>query len=184
MRRLIIQEWVSLDGYASDRDDRLDFFAPTVRDIYKDEYYANVLDGIDCILFGKKTYDQFSLLWPGRKGDFIAEKVNTSERYVFSNSLTTAPWGEYRPAKIVSGNFPSKINELKSLSGKNIVIWGSLSLARQAIHDGLVDEYHLHVCPIITGGGSRLLIGERQISLQLMHSKQFENGVVSLHYHT
>jgi dihydrofolate reductase len=184
MRKLIIEEWISLDGYASDRDNKLDFFAPMVRDTYKDEYYTTCLDGIDCILFGKNTYKQFSSLWPERTGDFISDKINTCERFVFSKSLTTAPWGKWEPAKILSGDLKPRIKELKSLPGKNIVIWGSLSLAQQAIQDRLVDEYHLHICPIITGGGSRLLTAQGQISLKLIHSKRFENGMVSLHYHT
>jgi dihydrofolate reductase len=183
MRRLVVQEWISLDGYATDRDGRPGFFAPAVRDTYKDEYHAMCLHGIDCILFGKNTYRQFLSVWPERTGDLISEKINTSQKYVFSNSLTTASWGKWEPAKIVSGDLKSRIKELKSLPGKDMVIWGSLSIAQQAIQDRLVDEYHLHICPIITGGGNRLLTGQSDISLKLVHSKQFENGVVSLHYH-
>lgn len=182
MRQLIVQEWISLDGFAADKDNKLDFFAPTVRNIYKDEYYAKCLDSIDCIVFGKNTYKQFSAVWPERHGDMISEKINNSEKIVFSKSLTNAPWGQWKPATIVSTDLQSKIKALKSLPGKNIIVWGSLSIAQQAMKDQLVDQYYIHICPIITGGGRRLLTDENRNVLKLVHSKSFDTGVVSLHY--
>jgi dihydrofolate reductase len=133
MRQLIVQEWISLDGFATDKNGKLDFFTPTVRDIYMDEYYAECLNNIDCILFGKNTYKQFSAVWPERNGDMISEKINSSEKLVFSKSLTNAPWGKWGFATVVSTDLQSKIKELKSVPGKNIIIWGSLSLAQQAM---------------------------------------------------
>lgn len=182
MRRLIVQEWVSLDGFATDKNDSLDFFAPTVRDTYKDEYYANVLNSIDCILLGKNTYERFSATWPETSGDKLSDIMNTSEKIVFSKSLSHASWGKWRPATIVATDFQSKVKQLKSSAGRSIIIWGSLSLAQQAIKANLVDEFHIHLCPIITGGGRRLFTGENQKSLKLIHSNRFDSGVVSFHY--
>ena len=182
MRKLIIQEWISLDGFATDKNNKLDFFASTVRDIYKDEYYAKCLNNIDCILFGSNTYKEFCKVWPERSGDLISEKINTSEKIIFSKSLTSAPWGKRGFATIVSTDFQPTIKELKSVPGKNIIIWGSLSLAKQAMKDQVVDEYHIHICAILNGGGRRLFSDENINYLQLIHSKTFDNGVVSLHY--
>lgn len=182
MRKLIVHQWISLDGFATDKNGKLDFFAPTVRDIYKDEYYAKHLESIDCMLFGKNTYKQFSALWPERTGDMVSEKINTGQKIVFSKSLTNAPWGKWEAASIVSTDLQSKIRELKSLPGKNVVIWGSLSLVQQVMKDQLADEFLIHVCPIITGGGRRLLTDENHKVLKLIHSKRFDNGEVSLHY--
>lgn len=182
MRRLIIEEWTSLDGFATDENEKLDFFASTVRTIYKDEYYAKHLANIDCILFGKTTYKQFSALWPERMGDLISDTINNSGKFVFSTSLTNAPWGKWEEVNIVSTDLKSKITELKSLPGKNIVIWGSISIAQQAMQDQLVDELHMHICPVINGGGKRLLTTENQRALKLIHSKHFDSGIVSLHY--
>ena len=182
MRKLIIQEWISLDGFATDKDNKLDFFAPTVRDIYTGEYYRRFLNSIDCILLGKNTYKQFSAVWPERNGDMISEKINASEKIVFSKSLTNAPWGKWTPATIVSTDLQSKIKGLKALPGKNIIIWGSLSVTQQAVKDQLVDEYLIHVCPIITGGGRRLLTDGNTKALKLIHTEHLASGVVSLHY--
>jgi dihydrofolate reductase len=182
MRKLIVQEWMSLDGFATDKENKLEFFASTVRDIYKDDYYGKCLNNIDCILFGKNTYQQFSEMWPKRNGDLISEKMNTSEKIVFSKSLASAPWGKWGPATIVSTDLRSKIKELKSVPGKNIITWGSLSVAQQSMKDQHIDEYHIHICTIITGGGRRLFRDENSNFLKLIHSKTFDNGVVSLHY--
>jgi dihydrofolate reductase len=182
MRRLIVEEWVSLDGFATDKNEKLDFFASTVRNIYKDEYYAKHLESIDCILFGKKSYQQFSALWPERTGDLISEKINGIEKIVFSTSLTNAPWGKWEAVNIVSTDLKSKITALKSLPGKNIVIWGSLSIAQQAMQDQLADELHIHICPVINGGGKRLFTTESQKALKLIHSKHIDSGILSLHY--
>jgi dihydrofolate reductase len=182
MRKLIIQEWISLDGYAADKHNKLDFFVPTVRDIYQDEYHARILKNIDCIIFGKNTYQIFSAVWPDRSGDLVSEIINRSKKIVFSKSLRDAPWGKWDPATIVSTDFESKILELKSLPGKNIVIWGSISLTEQAMKAQVVDEYQIHICPIITGGGRKLITDEHTAPLKLLHSNHLNNGVVSLHY--
>jgi dihydrofolate reductase len=182
MRKLVIQEWVSLDGFATDKENKLNFFASTVQDVYKDEYYMKWLKDIDCILFGKNTFKQFSAVWPERNGDMISEKINTSEKIVFSKSLTNAPWGKWAPAKIVSTGIQSKIKELKLRPGKNIMIWGSLSLVQLAMVDQLIDEYQINISPIMTGGGRRLLTDVNPKVLNLVHSKTFNSGVVSLHY--
>ena len=156
MRKLIIEQWISLDGFATDKNNKLAFFTPTVSDIYKNEYHATCLDSIDCIWFGKNTCEQFSSVWPDRSGDVVSEKINKSEKIVYTNSLTSAPWGKWAQASIVSAGRHSKMNELKKLQGKNIIIRGSLTVAQQARRDQLVDEYLIHICPIITGGGKRL----------------------------
>lgn len=182
MRKLIIHEWISLDGYATDKNGKLDFFAPTVRDIYKDEYYAKYLESIDCILFGENTYTIFSAIWPERSGDIVSEKINPSQKIVFSKSLRSAPWGKWPAATIVSNDLQSEIRELKSQPGRNIVIWGSLSLAQQVMKHQLADELLIVTCPVITGGGKKLFTDESHKALKLIHSKRFDNGEVSLHY--
>jgi len=65
-RKLIVEEWLSLDGYVSDKAGGLDFFAKHVRDAYTTAYRLDVLNSVDTILFGRKTYQQFSALWPAR----------------------------------------------------------------------------------------------------------------------
>lgn len=184
-RKLILEEWLSLDGHMSDKAGKLDFFAKHVRESYTTAFRADLLNSIDTILFGRKTYQQFSALWPERpvENDILAEKINTLNKIVFSGSLESAPWGKWTEAKVEAGNPVEKIKLLKSQPGKNMVLWGSISLAQILIKQGLVDEYHLHLCPTITGGGRKLFEGElNALHLSLTDAKPFANGVVLLKY--
>ena len=184
MRRLIVQEWVSLDGYTTDRNGGLDFFAGTVRKIYENNEHINRLEGIDCMLMGRKTYEQFAKVWPDRhtEGDFLAEKINTMEKIVFSNSVTQAPWGHWCAAKVESLDPVSSIKILKASPGKNIMVWGSITLVHLLMKNQLVDQYHT-ICPVLTGGGRRLFTeSSDEITLNLKSCKQYDNGVVFLSY--
>lgn len=186
-RKLIVEEWLSLDGYVSDKTGKLDFFAKHVRESYTTAYRSELLNSIDTILFGRKTYQQFSALWPERpiENDILAEKMNTLSKLVFSSSLEEAGWGKYTAATVVSDDPVKKITALKALPGKNMVVWGSITLAQAFMATNLVDEYHLHICPSLTGGGRKFFTGEIiPAGLTLSDSKQFNNGVVLLKYNT
>lgn len=186
MRQLIVQEWVSLDGYASDKNDKLDFFAPIVRETYADDHHRKVLRTIDCILLGRKTYEQFAGVWPQRpiETDLLAQKMNTGRKIVFSNLLENALWGNWKEGSVETGDPVSCVRKLKLSQGKNIVVWGSISLAQLLMRNHLVDELHLFVCPVITGGGKKLFPdGFDPIPLTMHESKQYNNsGVVFLNY--
>lgn len=180
-RKLIVEEWLSLDGHVSDKTGSLDFFSKHVRDSYTTSYRESLLDSIDTIIFGQKTYSQFSALWPGRSidNDVLAEKMNTLNKIVFSKSLQQAPWGNWKEALIDSGDPVKKIKQLKSVPGKNLVVWGSITLAQALIESDEVDEFHLHICPVLTGGGRSLFANETKMTnLTLLESNQFENSIV------
>jgi dihydrofolate reductase len=185
MRKLIVQEWVSLDGCISDEKDRLDFFASTVRATYTGPYHTAFLSSIDHIAFGRKTYEQFVALWPDRSiaTDALAHTINTVEKTVFSNSLSNAPWGRHNGATVAQGDPVSTIGNIKSREGKNIVIWGSISLAQLMLKKGLVDELHLLICPTICGGGRKFFAeGTSAATVTLLDSQRHDNGVLRLNY--
>jgi dihydrofolate reductase len=184
-RKLIIEEWLSLDGYVSDKTGGTDFFVKHVLESYVAQSRNEFLNSIDTILFGRKTYDQFSTLWPGRpvENDLLAKKMNTLDKIVFSKTLEKAPWGKWPGASVEANDPITRIKALKSLNGKNMVVWGSITLAQMLIKEDLVDEYHLQLCPALTGGGRRLFTGEINPSaLSLIDTKQYSNGVVFLNY--
>lgn len=184
-RKLIVEEWLSLDGHVSDKEGKLDFFAKHVRDSYTTAYRSELLHSIDTILFGRKTYQQFSALWPERpvEQDVLAEKINTAQKLVFSGSLSKAPWGRWPEARIESGDAVKRIRALKAEPGRHLVLWGSLTLAQALMQASLIDEYHLHICPTITGGGRRFFAeGIDASQLALTDTKAFDNGVVLLKY--
>jgi dihydrofolate reductase len=186
-RKLIIEEWLSLDGYVSDKMGKLDFFIKHVRESYTLSSRIDFLNSIDTILLGRKTYEQFSALWPQRpaENDLLAEKMNGLNKMVFSGTLEDAPWGSW-PAASVDPNDPiTRIKTLKSQPGKNMVVWGSIMLAQTLMKADLVDEYHLHLCPALTGGGRRLFPDNMNLSsLSLLETSPYSNGAVFISYNT
>jgi len=159
MRRLIVEEWVSLDGYAVDAEGSLDFFPSSETDRYSDRDQLAFLESVDTILLGRKTYELFVDYWPNATTDeeIIAERLNTLPKLVFSNTLSEAPWGTWPPARVVRGDAVAEIRRLKAQDGTNMVLWGSLSLAQDLIAADLIDEYHLQLCPTLVGGGASVV---------------------------
>jgi dihydrofolate reductase len=105
------------------------------------------------------------------------------EKIVFSNSLTHAPRGQWGEAKIENVDPISRTKILKATPGKNIMVWGSISIAQLLMKNQLVDEYHTLICPMLTGGGKRLFAkSSDEISLSLKECINHDNGVVFLNY--
>jgi dihydrofolate reductase len=113
----------------------------------------------------------------------IADRLNTLPKVVFSNTLREAPWGEWRPARVVRGDAVAEIRRLKEEDGKHMVLWRSLSLAQNLIAAHLIDEYHLQICPTIVGGGRPLFPNlPSYVRLQRVNVRTYDTGVVFVHY--
>jgi dihydrofolate reductase len=183
MRKLILQEWITLDGYVADKNGGLDFFGSDTK--YSDADQSKFLETVDTILLGRKTYELFIEFWPNATNDqeVIADQLNTIPKIVVSNTLQTAPWGNWNPAQILRGDVVGEIKKLKLQEGKNIILWGSISLAENLINENLVDEYHLQVCPILLGEGRTLFPKMRSsVSLQPIGFKKYDSGVIYYQY--
>ena len=185
MRKLVLQEWLSLDGFAVDRAGRLDFFPDSATDQFSDRDQLAFLDRVDTILLGRRTYELFVDFWPTATTDreVIADRLNALPKVVCSNTLAEAPWGRWEPARVARGDARDEVRRLKAGEGKDVVLWGSLSLAQQLMAADLIDEYHLQLCPVLLGGGRRLFperpddAGLRRVSV-----RSYDTGVVFLHY--
>lgn len=184
MRRLILEEWLSLDGFAADRNGTLDFYPGNGTDeLSRDQ--LRFLDSVDTILLGRRTYELFADFWPTATTDteVIADRLNALPKLVFSNTLSEAPWGTWPPARVVRGDAVAEIERLKAQDGKNMVLWGSLSLAQDLIAADLIDEYHLQICPTLVGGGRPLFPDLRSYAkLKRVNVRTYDAGVVALHY--
>jgi len=185
MRKLILEEWLSLDGFAVDKNGKLDFFPSSEADQFSDKDQLAFLDSVDTILLGRKTYELFVDFWPTATTDkeIIANRLNTLPKLVFSNTLDAAPWGSWPPAQIVRGDAVAEIRRLKGEDGKHMVLWGSLSLAQDLIAADLIDEYHLQICPTLVGGGRPLFPDLQSYArLKRVSVRTYDTGVVFLHY--
>ena len=103
MRRLILEEWISLDGFAVDREGTLDFFPASEADRFSDQDQLEFLESVDTIVLGRRTYELFVDFWPTATTDeeIIADRLNELPKLVFSDTLREAPWGAWPPARVV-----------------------------------------------------------------------------------
>lgn len=187
MRNLILQEFVSVDGMAAGPNGSVDFIpAATTGDQSFGRRQIGFLEAIDTILLGRKTYEMFAAYWPKvTLGDDrpFADRLNAIPKVVFSNSLEQAPWGEWDDARIVRTSAAREIETLKQQPGKDLVIWGSLSLAQSLINEGVIDEYQLIVCPVMLVEGRRLFDdGVTAGEMHLLSTRSFDRGAVLLSY--
>jgi dihydrofolate reductase len=185
MRRLILEEWLSLDGYAVDGEGTLDFFPPSESDQFSDRDQLEFLESVDTILLGRRTYELFVEFWPTATTDeeVIADRLNSLPKLVFSNTLSEAPWGEWPPARVVHGDAVAEIKRLKEQDGKHMVLWGSLSLAQKLIAADLIDEYHFQLCPTAVGGGRPVFPTlQSYATFERVNVRLYDTGVAFLHY--
>ena len=163
MRRVIVQEFVSIDGFAAGPDGELDFVTETGAAANPTsgpfvEAQLAFIESLDTILLGAVTYQMFAAYWPEQTTETqrIADALNATPKVVFSSTLKSAPWGSWEPSRVVAGSATEEVRRLKADSGKDMVVWGSLKLADSLMREGLVDEYRLQVCPVVLGRGKRL----------------------------
>ncbi|MFI6316602.1 dihydrofolate reductase family protein [Nonomuraea sp. NPDC050556] len=184
MRKLIVQQWITVDNIAAEEDGGLSFvsgepFSETTNPAFK-ETVMGFVDAVDTLILGANTYAQTKGYWPYAKeqGEY-GEKLNNLTKYVASSKLEDAPWGDF-PAATVTRDPAATVRSLKEQDGKDIWLWGSLTLMHSLMAEGVVDEITLLVCPASRGTGRRVF--EDRQDLQLIEATGFENGVTLLRY--
>ena len=186
MRNVILQEFVSLDGLASGPNDSVDFVpAANQGDQSFGQRQLKFMDSVDTILLGRVTYSMFAGHWPNVKSGEdkqFADKINAMPKVVFSKTLSRAPWGSWDEARIVKTGAAQEVARLKEAPGKDMVIWGSLTLAQSLMDEGLIDDYQLMVCPVVLGKGRRLFRDTDSFDMRLSNAQSFDRGTVVLSY--
>ena len=182
MRKITAGLFISLDGVVEAPDQ---WHFP----YFNEEMGAAVsatLDAADTILFGRKTYDSFSGAWPereaaGEEDAHFARVLGDARKIVVSNRKLEFSW---RNSEQLQGDLVEAVTALKNEPGDaNIGMSGSVSVVRQLLAAGLLDELHLLVHPIAVRTGMRLFDeGDATIRLELLSSETFETGVLNLVY--
>lgn len=187
MRHVVLQEFLSLDGLAAGPNNSVDFIpASTQGDLSFGREQAALVDSIDTLLLGRVTYTMFSSFWPnvteGPEKEF-ADKFNALSKIVFSKTLDRAPWGKWNEARISRGSAAEEVAKLKQQSGKNVMMSGSISVARSLIDQRLIDEYRLVMCPVVLGTGKSLFRDTiAPLQMTLVSANVLDRGGVSLVY--
>ena len=145
-----------------------------------------LMDTIGTILLGRVTYQMFAGHWPNvTEGDdlLFADKLNAIPKIVFSKTLGKAPWGKWDPARIVKDSAAAEIAKLKRQAGKDMIVWGSISLAQSLTDERLIDEYQIVICPVVLGSGRPLFRDTvKGLDMTLLKAKTHDFGTVLLKY--
>ncbi|MFM6851075.1 MAG: dihydrofolate reductase family protein [Terrabacter sp.] len=167
MRKVVLYTITSLDGAV---DDPTRAFPPDVDPdkpqppTFDDDLIAIEADLIgtqDAVLLGRHMYDQWARYWPTSDEQPFADFINGVKKYVVTSSPLDVEWGD---AEAVSGPLADVVRDLKATPGGDIGVHGSIQLVQSLLAEGLVDELHLAVAPVVDPEGRRLF--ERATDLQ------------------
>jgi dihydrofolate reductase len=181
MRKITAGLFIALDGVVEAPDQ---WHFP----YFNEEMGAAVdatLGAADTVLFGRKTYDSFAGAWPeretaGGEDASFAKTLGDARKIVVSNQKLEFTW---RNSEQLEGDLVEAVTALKNEPGGNIALSGSVSVVRQLLAAGLLDELHLLVHPIAVRKGMRLFDeGETPTALRLISSETFKTGVLNLVY--
>ncbi len=184
MGRIVVTEFVSLDGVIEAPGGREDFrhggwSFEINRGDEGDKFKLDETLSSEALLLGRVTYEGFAAAWPSMEGEF-ADKFNTMPKYVVSSTLEEPEWNN---SSVLKGDVSTEVAKLKQEQDGDIVVHGSARLVQTLIEHDLVDEFRLMVYPVVLGSGKRLF-GETSDKkpLRLVDSKVVGDGVAILIY--
>lgn len=189
MRELIVAEFITLDGViqapGGENEDTEGGFTHGgwTRPYWHDDigaHFFQAMSSADAFLLGRKTWQIHGGAFEPMAGDPFADTLNNVRKYVVSTTLESA--SAWRNSTLISDNVVESVRQLKQEAGKNILLDGSSVLAHTLAEHDLVDEYSLHVYPIVLGSGKRLFPDGKRINLKLVEASPLPTGVVFMRY--
>jgi dihydrofolate reductase len=172
MRRIVVSEFVTLDGVMEDPGgaegfDRGGWAFQFERGPDGDKFKLDEVLEADALLLGRKTYEGFAKAWPTVTDEVgFAEKMNSMPKYVVSSTLESADWNN---STVINGDVAEEVAKLDG----NILVAGSAQLVQTLMDHDLVDEYRLMIYPVLLGSGKRLFKdGADATALQIVETNQ------------
>jgi dihydrofolate reductase len=191
--RVVVNEFMSLDGVVQapggaeeDTDGgfahggwSMPYFDPEAMG----PLISGGMSSVHALLFGRRTWQGMAAAWPERAGDPYADQMNAAKKYVASRTLTPDDL-TWNTTLLSPENAIADIAGLRTQDGGDLLIWGSASLARALLAEGLVDELNLMIEPILLGGGKRIFPeGGTVRPLKLVSCTTAATGVQMCTYH-
>jgi dihydrofolate reductase len=184
MGRIVVTEFMSLDGVVEDPGGAEDFkhsgwSFEINRGDEGNQFKLDETMSSEALLLGRVTYEGFAKAWPSRDGEF-ADKFNTMPKYVVSSTLEKPEWNN---STVLKGDVIEEVARLRQEQDGDIVVHGSPQLVQTLLEHDLVDELRLMVFPVVLGSGKRLF-GETsdKKTMKLVDSKVVGDGVAILIY--
>lgn len=182
MRRVVAFSNISVDGFFSDTHGDLSW--AQANDPEFDAFFADTVRCGGTLVLGRVTYELLASYWPTafarRHNPIVAERMNAAPKLVFSKTLCAVAWEN----TVISRQGPvAMLRQMKQGLGGCLTILGSGSLVAALAREGLIDELHFVVNPVVLGRGRTMFGGIREgLSLTPTRTRAFENGNVLLCY--
>jgi len=189
MRDIIVAEFITLDGViqapgGADEDTEGGFTnGGWTHPYWHDDigaHFSQVMSQADALLLGRKTWQIHGGAFEPMTGDPFADALNNMRKYVVSTTLQSA--SAWRNSTLIRRDVVETVRQLKGQPGKNILIDGSSVLVHALAQNDLVDEFILHVYPLVLGGGKRLFPKGTRLNLILVEASPLPTGVVFMRY--
>ncbi len=188
--KLVVHVNVSLDGVGqapgrADEDTRDGFrhggWAAAYFDPVMGQAAARGMAQAPALLFGRRTYEDFFKVWPGRTDNPFSAVLDNARKYVASRTLKEPlPW---KNSTLLAGEAAETVAGLKRESDRDLVVLGCLSLAQSLMRAGLIDEWVLNIHPLVLGSGWRLFPdGGPFAKMRLVETTTSTTGVVMVTY--
>jgi dihydrofolate reductase len=191
--KIVITEFLSLDGVVEDpggfRDFKYAGWGKAAAALFftwsldrgeeAEQFKLDETLGTEALLLGRVTYEEFAAAWAARD-DELAGKFNSLPKYVVSSTLEDPEWNN---STVLDGDVVKEVSRLKGELDGDMVVYGSVRLARALLEHDLVDELRLMVCPVVLGAGERLF-GEMSDKkpVRLVDTRTVGDGVAILIY--
>jgi dihydrofolate reductase len=175
MRKLIVTEFMSLDGVIENPSWTFPYWNDEIAQFKGEETSAN-----EALLLGRVTYEGFAAAWPQRTDEASGGVYfNGTKKYVVSSTLNKVEWNN---STLIQGDIIDEIRKLKAQDGPNLVVHGSGRLVQTLLQHDLVDTIRLLVYPVVLGQGQRLFLDGTTATLKLVEAKALSSGVTALIY--
>ncbi len=190
MRKLKLQVNMSIDSYIAGPNGEMDWMVWNWDDKLK-KYVYELNEPVDTIILGRKMTDGFVSYWSDvmtkpddpssiDRSHVFAKKMIDTPKVVFTKTLKNSQWAN---TDIATGDLTDEISNLKSLKGKDMIVYGGASFDTSLIRAGLIDEFHLFINPVAIGKGMTIFKDLNEIQkFNLVKSVAFDCGIVELHY--
>jgi dihydrofolate reductase len=179
MNRIIVIEFVTLDGVIEDPDGSAGTagggwaFRYGPEAVAGDKFKLGTRLDTGTLLLGRRTWQLFARIWPGRSDEF-ATRLNTAPKCVVSRTLTDV--GAWQNSQVIGGELTAEVQRLRA--ERDVIVIGSIGVVHALREHDLVDEYRLLVFPTVLGAGQRLFTDTGGGDLQLVSAEQ--NGAAAL----
>ncbi|SCF29186.1 Dihydrofolate reductase [Micromonospora viridifaciens] len=174
MRKIVVTEFLSLDGVAEAPDS---FF--TDWDDVVDASIPRAIATQDAVILGRRSYTEWSQFWPSSQIEPFATFINGVAKYVATSAPLDLDWAN---TTVIDSGLVEFVRDLKQQRGGDIGVHASISVAQALLAADVVDELRLVIAPCIVGRGRRLLDGLPSLRLESIGSETSPTGYLLVDY--